>query len=319
MSAWADATTLLHGRRRARRRGAGVAGPVRRLPARPTPARPACPASPTAIAAARASRRWSRPATPSGHTARTVPSCRTGYSAPLPASTRSSALTGRRPAVATLSTARPVSTHMRAPAPAARRGMLERCHRCAAVSRPNTDARVGLVAGELMDLVLPAQLRVLRPARAGVVRRLPAGRPSRAVRRWPHGPAGLRRGGVRRRAADRAAGLQGTRRAPGWPPLAGYLAEAIDGAAGSRTGRRCWSRCRPARRAARQRGGDHLLRLARVAGRAGQLPVRRLLQLAGPVADSAGLSSRPAAANLAGRMRAARHRPRPRPPVLHRR
>ena len=45
------------------------------------------------------------------------------------------------------------------------------------------------------------------------------------------------------------------------------------------------------RPAARARGGDHLLRLAWAVGRQARLPVLTALRLAGPVADSAGLSA----------------------------
>ncbi len=61
----------------------------------------------------------------------------------------------------------------------------------------------------------------------------------------------------------------------------------------------------PSRRsAARERGGDHIARLARQVGRHLNLPVLPLLQLTGPVADSAGLNPAQRRANLAGRLRA---------------
>ena len=61
----------------------------------------------------------------------------------------------------------------------------------------------------------------------------------------------------------------------------------------------------PSRRAAvRERGGDHVLRLARVAGRAAGLRVRPALRLVREVADSAGLHREERAANLSGVMRA---------------
>jgi predicted amidophosphoribosyltransferase len=73
-----------------------------------------------------------------------------------------------------------------------------------------------------------------------------------------------------------------------------------------------------ARSAVRRRGGDHVLRLARVAAR--EPPpcvrgVRPVLRLARPVADSAGLTVAARRANLAGAMIAAAP-PRPRTPVI---
>lgn len=62
----------------------------------------------------------------------------------------------------------------------------------------------------------------------------------------------------------------------------------------------------PSRRAAaRQRGGDHVLRLARLVARHSQLPVSRALSVSSAVADSAGLSTAARAANLAHQMQAA--------------
>ena len=57
---------------------------------------------------------------------------------------------------------------------------------------------------------------------------------------------------------------------------------------------------------ARQRGGNHVLRLARKAGRALGLPARPLLSLQWAVRDSAGLGARQRGANLAGAMAARR-------------
>jgi len=60
-------------------------------------------------------------------------------------------------------------------------------------------------------------------------------------------------------------------------------------------------------RAARARGGDHVLRLARrVAARTGLRPAGGVLELGRAVRDSAGLSTGERAANLAGAMRARR-------------
>ncbi len=59
-----------------------------------------------------------------------------------------------------------------------------------------------------------------------------------------------------------------------------------------------------AARIARARGGDHVLRLARVAARCNAADVVTALQLDRPVQDSAGLGWRERAANLAGAMTA---------------
>ena len=61
-----------------------------------------------------------------------------------------------------------------------------------------------------------------------------------------------------------------------------------------------------ARATARRRGGNHVLRLARKAGRALDLPVRPLLSLQWAVRDSAGLGAAQRGANLAGAMAALR-------------
>jgi len=92
-------------------------------------------------------------------------------------------------------------------------------------------------------------------------------------------------------------------------PLAGYLGDAVDAC-----------RCRlgnpgltdqtilvpvpSSRSAARQRGGDHLLRLAAEAAMPHRLQVVRALRLAGHGPDSSRLSATQRAANLAGRMQA---------------
>ena len=61
-----------------------------------------------------------------------------------------------------------------------------------------------------------------------------------------------------------------------------------------------------ARATARQRGGNHVLRLASRAGLALDLPVRPLLSLQWAVRDSAGLGAAQRGANLAGAMAARR-------------
>jgi predicted amidophosphoribosyltransferase len=64
-----------------------------------------------------------------------------------------------------------------------------------------------------------------------------------------------------------------------------------------------------ARAAVRQRGGDRVLRLVRLAGWRWQLPVAPTLRLVRAVRDSAGLSAAARHANLAGAMAAARPPP----------
>jgi predicted amidophosphoribosyltransferase len=60
------------------------------------------------------------------------------------------------------------------------------------------------------------------------------------------------------------------------------------------------------RRAVRDRGGDHVLRLARRTSRLTGIPVRRPLRLVRSVADSAGLGTQARAANLHRAMAASR-------------
>jgi len=90
-------------------------------------------------------------------------------------------------------------------------------------------------------------------------------------------------------------------------PLAAYLSDAVDAsrrAFGGPTGQPLLVPIPSSRSAARQRGGDHLLRLiAEVAPQNG-LDVLPALRLPGRARDSAGLSAPERAANLAHRMRA---------------
>lgn len=100
--------------------------------------------------------------------------------------------------------------------------------------------------------------------------------------------------------------------------LADYLADAVDCAVRTMAG--------PAppvlvpvpssRAAARSRGGDHVLRLARLVGRQAGLPVLPALTLTGPVRDSAGLSAEQRRRNLAGRMAVGSAADLPGPPIL---
>jgi predicted amidophosphoribosyltransferase len=90
-------------------------------------------------------------------------------------------------------------------------------------------------------------------------------------------------------------------------PLAAYLTDAVDVGRqqfGGPTGQPLLVPVPSSRSAARQRGGDHLLRLvAEVAPQHG-LDVLPALRLPGRVRDSAGLSATQRSANLAHRMRA---------------
>jgi predicted amidophosphoribosyltransferase len=82
-------------------------------------------------------------------------------------------------------------------------------------------------------------------------------------------------------------------------PLGGLLAAAV-GATGELAAAACLVPVPSAARARRERGGDHVLRLARVAARLTGLPISRALRLDHAVLDSAGLGRGERAANLAG-------------------
>jgi predicted amidophosphoribosyltransferase len=87
-------------------------------------------------------------------------------------------------------------------------------------------------------------------------------------------------------------------------PLAGYLSDAVDVSC-QRLGELPLLVPIPSSRAAaRQRGGDHLLRLAAEVAPQNGLQVLPALRLAGRGRDSAGLSAAQRAANLAYRMQA---------------
>lgn len=64
-----------------------------------------------------------------------------------------------------------------------------------------------------------------------------------------------------------------------------------------------------ARAVARRRGGDHVLRLARITGARWRIPVEPVLRLVRVVHDSSGLGAAARHANLAGAMAAARPPP----------
>jgi predicted amidophosphoribosyltransferase len=98
-------------------------------------------------------------------------------------------------------------------------------------------------------------------------------------------------------------------------PLGGLLAAAVR-AADYRAGPACLVPVPSALRARRERGGDHVLRLARTASRASGLPVSRALRLDREVRDSAGLGRGERAANLAGAFVATRRSDGRRPIVI---
>ncbi len=91
-------------------------------------------------------------------------------------------------------------------------------------------------------------------------------------------------------------------------PLAAYLSDAVDlarqrlGEPADGAGGLALVPVPSSRSAARERGGDHLLRLATEAARQHGLDVLPALRLPGRVRDSAGLSPAQRAANLANRM-----------------
>jgi predicted amidophosphoribosyltransferase len=87
------------------------------------------------------------------------------------------------------------------------------------------------------------------------------------------------------------------------PPLAGLLGRAVTALLDDGRAPPAGAALVPvpsSARAAAARGGDHVLRLARVVGRSGNLPVATPLRLGRSVADSAGLSAAQRAANLRG-------------------
>jgi predicted amidophosphoribosyltransferase len=158
---------------------------------------------------------------------------------------------------------------------------------------------------DLLDLVLPADcLCCGRPAAAWCPGCQPASVPRRIEH--PGGPVTFAAGEYADQLRTALIGYKerGRRQLAG--PLAAYLADAVDGAARAIVG--------PAppvlvpvpsrRSVARARGGDHVLRLARLVARQAELPMLRVLTLTGPVGDSAGLSAEQRRANLAGRMAA---------------
>ena len=161
------------------------------------------------------------------------------------------------------------------------------------------------VLSDLLDLVLPADcLCCGRPGAAWCAACQPASLPRRIEQ--PGAP-------VTFAAAEYAEQLRtvligykerGRRQLAG--QLAGYLADAVDCAVRAADGLAgpVLIPVPSSRPAARSRGGDHVLRLARAVARQTGLPVLPALSLIGPIADSAGLSAERRRANLAGRMTA---------------
>lgn len=88
-------------------------------------------------------------------------------------------------------------------------------------------------------------------------------------------------------------------------PLAAYLSDAVDVSRQQLSGPPLLVPVPSSRAAARQRGGDHLLRLAAEVAPQNGLQVLPALRLVGRGQDSAGLSAAQRAANLAHRMQAA--------------
>lgn len=159
---------------------------------------------------------------------------------------------------------------------------------------------------ELIDLVLPADcLCCGRPGIAWCAACQPASVPRRIEH--PGGPPIVAAGEYTAQLRTALIGYKERGCRPLASQLTGYLADAVDSA--SRLG---GVACQPVlvpvpsrRAAARSRGGDHVLRLARLVARQAQLPLVCALSLTGPVRDSAGLTAEQRRANLTGRMTAA--------------
>jgi predicted amidophosphoribosyltransferase len=89
------------------------------------------------------------------------------------------------------------------------------------------------------------------------------------------------------------------------PALAGYLAHSVDRVLDQARAAAILVAVPSRAAAARQRGGDHILRMVRALGVDSGVEVRSPLRLVGSVADSAGLDTAQRAANLRNRMLAA--------------
>ncbi|HEX2901966.1 MAG TPA: hypothetical protein VHO01_00805 [Jatrophihabitans sp.] len=161
---------------------------------------------------------------------------------------------------------------------------------------------------DLIDLVLPACCVCCgRPGTEWCVPCQPA---STAGRVWPaHGPPAFAAGEYAQelRTALLHFKERGARRLSA--VLAGYLADAVDVAcrafpSAATVGSAVLVPVPSRRAAARSRGGDHVVRLARAVSRQTGWPVVRPLRLTAAVADSAGLNPAERRANLSGRMAA---------------
>lgn len=161
------------------------------------------------------------------------------------------------------------------------------------------------VLDELLDLVLPAGcLCCGRPGATWCAGCQPASAPRQVDR--PGAPPIFAAGEYAEQLRTALIGYKerGRRQLAG--QLAGYLADAVDCAvrAVSGAGRAVLVPVPSRRAAARARGGDHVLRLARAVARQAELPLLPVLTLTGPVGDSAGLSAEQRRTHLAGRMAA---------------
>jgi len=156
-----------------------------------------------------------------------------------------------------------------------------------------------LMLHELADLVLPSHCAACGAAGRALCRACTPGEAPVLLggSALPIAAAGAYAGGLRR--AVLAYKERGRRDLVG--PLAAVLAPAL---AAIPVPDAVLIPVPSARTAARQRGGDHMLRLARRAGGLLGLPVVPALRLARPVRDSAGLGERARRANLDGAMAA---------------
>ncbi|MDQ1741754.1 MAG: hypothetical protein QOE23_93 [Pseudonocardiales bacterium] len=163
------------------------------------------------------------------------------------------------------------------------------------------------VLPDLLDLALPVSCVCCgHPGPLWCPGCRPASRPERVAQasvaaRLPVFAAGEYGGGLR--SALLAFKERGQRGLAG--PLAGYLCDAVDVSRQQLGEPPLLVPVPSSRAAARQRGGDHLRRLAAEAAPQHGLQVLSALRLAGRGRDSAGLSAAERAANLAHRMLAA--------------
>ena len=161
------------------------------------------------------------------------------------------------------------------------------------------------VLTELIDLVLPADcLCCGRPGAAWCAACQPASVPRRVEQ--PGAPPTFAAGEYAGQLRTVLIGYKERGCRPLAGQLSGYLADAVDGASrvGGSVGQVVLVPVPSGPAAARARGGDHVVRLARLVARQLQLPLVRALSLTGSVRDSANLTAEQRRANLAGRMTA---------------